>query len=284
MNRTEGENGAPKPFEPAATLVVKVGYRGTEFSGFAEQEGQRTVAGELRRALETYLRRPCELTCAGRTDAGVHALAQHVSLPVMADELSIPARRLERSLSAIAPDDISIRGVYRADPSFSARFDATSRSYRYRITCGNARPVMGWSHVWWFWSEPDLDVEAMGQAARHLLGEHDFRSFCKVSSAQLILADGRSTNRRLTRMQVAREREAGEDLIVFDVTGNAFLHNMVRVIVGTLVEVGRGHRDPEWVRTALEARDRAAAGPTAPAQGLTFEDVTYPAGALEQWA
>lgn len=269
--------------DPAGTLVVKLGYRGADFAGFAEQPGQRTVAGELRHALETYLRRPCELTCAGRTDAGVHALAQHVSVPVTADELLIQGRRLERSLSAIVPDDISIRALYRADASFSARFDAVSRSYRYRISCGNARPVHGWGHVWWLWAEPDLNVQVMHEAAQCLVGEHDFRSFCKVSSAAAILADGRSTSRELTHVSVTREREAGEDLIVLDVTGNAFLHNMVRAITGTLVEVGRGHRDPSWVRAALEARERTAAGPTAPALGLTFEQVCYEEGALTPW-
>ena len=270
-------------FDAAGTLVVKLGYRGGAFSGFAEQPGQRTVAGELRHALETYLRRPCELTCAGRTDAGVHALAQHVSVPVTADELLIEGRRLERSLSAIVPDDISIRALYRADAGFSARFDAVSRSYRYRIACGNARPVHGWGHIWWLWAEPDLNVEAMHEAAQCLVGEHDFRSFCKVSSAEAILADGRSTSRELTHVSVGREREAGEDLIVLDVTGNAFLHNMVRAITGTLVEVGRGHRSPSWVSEALEACRRTAAGPTAPALGLTFERVDYPDGALAPW-
>ena len=270
--------------EAAATLVIKLGYRGGDFAGFAEQPGQRTVAGELRRALETYLRRPCELTCAGRTDAGVHALAQHVSVPVTQDELSIAGRRLERSLSAIVPDDISIRGLYCATPEFSARFDATSRSYRYRISCGNARPVLGWGHVWWLWGASSLDVRAMDAAAQCLVGEHDFRSFCKVSSAEAILADGRSTSRELTHLGVSRVCEAGEDLVVLDVTGNAFLHNMVRAITGTLVEVGRGHRSGAWVAEALAACDRAAAGPTAPACGLTFERVTYPEGSLVPWA
>lgn len=264
------------------TLVVCVGYRGEGFSGFAEQPGQRTVAGELRHALQTALRRPVELACAGRTDAGVSALAQYVSVPLAPGEDGLAGRRLWSSLVALTPDDISVRGLYRAAPRFSARFDATARSYRYRIACGPARPVMAWDHAWWLRSSA-LDVDAMNRAARPLLGEHDFASFCKASSAQLLRQDGRSTSRFLSRVEVSRVAEAGEDLVAVDVEGNAFLHNMVRAITGTLVEVGRGHRDPAWVSSALEARDRRAAGPTAPARGLTFESVSYPQGALVPW-
>lgn len=262
------------------TLVVKVGYRGAGFAGYAEQEGQRTVAGELRYALETLFRRPCELSCAGRTDAGVHALAQYVSVPVTCDELEAHLSHLHRSLAAITPEDISIRGLYQADPGFSARFDATARAYRYRIACGNVQPVFGWDHAWWLRAPQDLDVDAMNAAAACLLGEHDFRSFCKTSSAESILADGRSTCRCVNKLQVSHVTEVGEEYVAIDVEGNAFLHNMVRAITGTLVEVGSGRRDPSWVAEALAACDRAAAGPTAPACGLTLERVDYPDGAL----
>lgn len=269
--------------ESDGTLVVRLGYRGGAFSGFAEQEGERTVAGELRHALSCILRREVELTCAGRTDAGVHALGQYVSVPIYGPELSLEGRRVERSLSAVLPDDVSVRGLYRAAPGFSARFDAMGRRYRYRISCGNARPVMGWGHVWWYTRTRDLDVAAMCEAAQLLIGEHDFRSFAKTSSVAKMLADGRSTCRELTRAEVAHEVEAGEELVVVDVAGNAFLHNMVRVIVGTLMEVGVGRRHASWVGRVLEARDRAQAGPTAPACGLTFEDVSYEKGVLVPW-
>lgn len=267
----------------AATMVVRLGYRGAGFAGFAEQPGQRTVAGELRTALETLLHRPVDLTCAGRTDAGVNALAQYVSLPVTRGELEWEGRRLVSSLVALTPDDLSVRGLYKADVSFSARFDALERGYRYRVACGSARPVLSWGHTWWLRSVADLDVDAMGEAASALLGEHDFRSFCKASSAGLLEADGRSTCRRLSAVSVVRAREAGEELVAIDVRSNAFLHNMVRVIAGTLVEVGRGHRDASWVARALAAHDRSAAGPTAPAHGLTFEWVGYPEAALVSW-
>ncbi len=259
------------------TLVIRIGYRGAGFAGFAEQPSVRTVAGELRRALETALRRPCELTCAGRTDAGVHAIAQYVSVPVTEAELGLPGERLMRSLVALTPDDLSVQAILRAPAGFSARFDAISRSYRYRIAASQARPVLAWEHSWWY--RGALDVDAMAEAARPLLGEHDFKSFCKASSAE-----GKPTSRYVGALDVGRVREAGEELVAIDVTGNAFLHNMVRTIAGSLVEVGRGHRAPGWIEGVLAARDRAAAGPCAPAKGLTFVGVAYPEGVLEPWA
>lgn len=259
------------------TLVIRIGYRGAGFAGFAEQPSVRTVAGELRRALETALRRPCELTCAGRTDAGVHAIAQYVSVPVTEAELGLSGERLVRSLVALTPDDLSVQAILRAPAGFSARFDAISRSYRYRIAASQARPVLAWEHSWWY--RGALDVDAMAEAARPLLGEHDFKSFCKASSAE-----GKPTSRYVAALDVSRVREAGEELVAIDVTGNAFLHNMVRTIAGSLVEVGRGHRAPGWIEGVLAARDRAAAGPCAPAKGLTFVGVAYPEGVLEPWA
>ena len=262
--------------EAAGTLVIKLGYRGEGFCGFAEQPAQRTVAGELRRALETTLRRPCELTCAGRTDAGVHAIAQYVSVPVTESELMLPGARLMRSLVALTPDDLSIVALFRTQPSFSARFDALSRSYRYRICAGDVRPVLAWDHAWWY--KGQLNVGAMNEASKLLLGEHDFKSFCKATSAV-----DKPTCRYVSALDVRALEEAGENLVAIDITGNAFLHNMVRTIAGSLVEVGRGHRRPEWMSEVLAACDRRSAGPCAPAKGLTFVRVEYPAGALAPW-
>ena len=262
--------------ESEATLVIKLGYRGAAFCGFAEQPTQRTVAGDLRRALETVLRRDVELTCAGRTDAGVHAQAQYVSLPVYGAELALSGEKLIRSLTALTDDDISIRQLFRAPQGFSARFDALARSYRYRICAGSARPVLGWNHVWWY--NGHLDADLMDKAAQALVGEHDFKSFCKAISAE-----GKPTHRFVERLTVEEIEEAGEKLITVDITGNAFLHNMVRTIVGTLVEIGRGHRPIEWIDEVLAAQNRIAAGSCAPAQGLTFVDVRYPEGILQVW-
>ena len=139
-----------------------------------------------------------------------------------------------------------------------------------------ARPVLAWDHSWWYRGE--LDVEAMAEAARPLLGEHDFKSFCKATSAV-----GKPTCRYVAALDVSCVCEAGEDLVAIDITGNAFLHHMVRTIAGSLVEVGRGHRAPGWLAEVLAARERTAAGPCAPAKGLTFVGVEYPKLTLSPW-
>ena len=137
---------APSDFnstpELDATLVFRVAYDGSSYSGFAEQPGQTTVAGELRRAIETLLRRPIDLTCAGRTDAGVHAVAQYISVPVTDAELALTRRRWLRAMDALLGKDIAINEVYKARKGFSARFDARSRTYTYRIADRDARPVL----------------------------------------------------------------------------------------------------------------------------------------------
>lgn len=269
----------PEPLEGAVaqslpTLVFRVAYDGAAYAGFAEQRDQTTVAGELRRAIETFLRREVDLTCAGRTDAGVHAVSQYVSMPVAsADELAITQRRWLRAMDALLPRDIAIREVLVAPAGFSARFDARARTYVYRIADRPDRPVLTRPHVWWL--RMPLDEGAMAEGAAHLIGEHDFKSFCKVASAV-----GKPTCRNVISCGFSRECELGEDVLAFRITGNAFLHSMVRTIVGTLVEVGAHRRDPAWVAEVLERCDRTAAGPTAPACGLVFEDVAYEGGVL----
>lgn len=188
----------------------------------------------------------------------------------------LPGARLMRSLVALTPDDLSIGALFRSQPSFSARFDALSRSYRYRICAGEVRPVLAWDHAWWY--KGHLDIGTMNEASKLLLGEHDFKSFCKATSAV-----DKPTCRYVGALDVSALEEAGENLVAIDITGNAFLHNMVRTIAGSLVEVGRGHRRPEWMSEVLAACDRRSAGPCAPAKGLTFVRVEYPAGALAPW-
>ena len=259
----------------AGVLVLRIAYDGGAYSGFAEQPQPdvHTVAGELRRGLETFLRRGVDLTCAGRTDAGVHALAQYVSMPATAEELAIPRRRWLRAMDALLPRDIAVGEVYHAPQGFSARFDARARTYVYRIADRPDRPVLTRSHVWWH--RFPLDEQAMLEGAQHLIGEHDFKSFCKVASAI-----DKPTCRNVMNVGFERTCEMGEDVLAFTITGNAFLHSMVRTIVGTLVEVGTHRRSPSWVADALAACERTAAGPTAPACGLTFAGVTYDEGVL----
>ncbi len=255
------------------TLVFRLGYDGAAFSGFAEQPGLRTVAGEVRRALETFLRRPVDMTCAGRTDAGVHAISQYVSVPAYEEELAVTHRRWMRAMAALLPNDIALNHVYHAAPGFSARFDARARTYTYRIAPGDAPPLLTPNVPWWH--RLPRDVDAMDAAAACLVGEHDFKSFCKVASAV-----GKPTCRNVISVGFERGSALGEEHIAFTITGNAFLHSMVRTIVGSLVEVGCHRRDPQWLADALAACDRQAAGPTAPAQGLCFMGVTYDDGAL----
>ncbi len=251
----------------SGALALVVAYDGAPFAGFARQPGQATVQGRIETALETVLRRPVETTGAGRTDAGVHALGQVVSFDTRGDEPD--PRPLRRSLDALVGEGITVREVRRARAGFSARFDAVGREYRYRIVPGVVPPLFLGRSAWHVPQE--LDVDAMRSAAESLVGEHDFRSFCVTESAE-----GQRTIRRVDEISLAEEQHLGETCLTVRVLGNAFLHSMVRVIVGTLVEVGAGRRPAGWTAEALEARSRAAAGPTAPAHGLTFWSVRYP--------
>lgn len=251
----------------APSIALTVAYDGALFHGFARQPGLDTVQGRLEAALETAMRRRVETTGAGRTDAGVHALAQVVSFDAGEDE--VEPDRLRRSVTALAGPGIVVTDARLAREGFSARFDARSREYRYRITQGHA-PALFLASVAWH-VPVQLDVAAMRSAAGHLLGEHDFKSFCTAESAQ-----GKSTMRRLDSIEIAEEEHLGERCLTLKVVGNAFLHSMVRIVVGSLVEVGTGLREPEWVAEALAACDRAAAGQTAPPQGLTLWRVEYP--------
>lgn len=252
--------------------LLKLKYRGTDFHGFARQPGQLTVQGSLEEALSTLFKREVETVCAGRTDAGVHAAAQAVSFEVYEDEeLSF---RLLRSLNALTHPDMRVFD-FQLIPglqSFSARFDARSRSYVYRIAEGHPA-LFSRDYVWSLGTS--LDWYAMEKAAAHLLGEHDFRSFASAASTKELLAQGLSTSREIKEIQFYNEVFMGETLKVIRIRGNAFMHSMVRIIVGTLVEVGQGKRSPDEMLAILEAQDRNAAGMTAPASGLMLEAVEY---------
>ena len=262
--------------EAKHTLAMKVAYRGEAFSGFARQPEQLTVQGELERALEMLLRRPVETTCAGRTDAGVHARGQVVSFEVYEDELAEMDERdaqrarfasFRRSLNAITHDDISVRSIWQAADGFSARFDAQAREYRYALAVGETPPVFMRDFAW---HVGPRDIVAMERASRCLMGEQDFKSFCRASSAI-----DKPTCRNVMEVSFSEEERFGEQLVIVKVVGSSFLHSMVRTIVGTLVEVGRGRKPESWVAEALAACDRTAAGETAPAQGLVFWEVRY---------
>jgi len=255
-----------------ATIAIKLAYDGTHFSGFARQDNARTVQGDLERALETLAGTSIDTVCAGRTDAGVHALSQIVSCSV-SDELVENKDQLMRSLNALTPDDVVIRNITCVEDEFSARFDATAREYRYRIAQGESPPLFMTPYSWYVSQE--LDIDAMKQAAEYLIGEHDFASFCVTKSAHELHDQDLSTCREVFAIEFEQEMIMGEPILSIVVKGNAFLHSMVRVMVGTLIEVGRGKREPQWVREVLDACDRTQAGQTAPAQGLILTHVEY---------
>ena len=254
---------------PERTLSLLVAYDGAPFSGFARQPGQLTVQGSIEDALRLLYKREVPTTCAGRTDAGVHARGQVVSFDVAEAEFaSRTFASLQRSLNALIDDRASVLEVAERAPGFSARFDAVSREYHYHLFCGNYRPVLIADRVWHV-GKP-LDVDAMRDGAAHLVGEHDFKSFCMAASAV-----GKPTCRNVSELDIYEEELLGERVVTVRIVGNAFLHSMVRTIVGTLVMVGKGQRTPDWVREVLEACDRTAAGENAPAQGLVFWKVNY---------
>lgn len=251
------------------TLALTLSYNGAPFSGFARQPGQLTVQGDVESALELLFKRPVEMACAGRTDAGVHALGQVVSFDI--DERDLAGRSLpslRRSLNALTNDAITVREIEPKRYGFSARFDAQAREYHYHLCVDGTSPIFMKDFSWFV--PGGLNVSAMEMGAQCLLGEHDFKSFCMAASAE-----GKPTCRNVREISFHPETVMGENLLTIKVVGNAFLHSMVRTMVGTLVMVGKGQRDTAWVPEVLEARDRQAAGENAPAQGLVFWRVIY---------
>jgi tRNA pseudouridine38-40 synthase len=256
-------------------LRLDIAYDGTEFAGWAVQAGQRTVAGTIDDALSTVFRTSVLTRAAGRTDTGVHASGQvaHVDIPTDAIPRAYPRTRrdgeaeflpLVRRLARLLPGDVRVRDVVRAPAGFDARFSALRRHYEYRLSTApfgvepqSARFVTPWPRP--------LDVDAMQEASRELLGLNDFAAFCRPR-------EGATTIRDLQRLEWAR---AG-DLITAHVTADAFCWSMVRSLVGALLAVGEGRLDAAWCATLLAATGRSSAFSVAPARGLTLVRVDYP--------
>ncbi|GAA3057746.1 tRNA pseudouridine38-40 synthase [Streptomyces olivoverticillatus] len=256
--------------EPGYVRVrLDLSYDGREFSGWAKQrEGQRTVQGEIEDAIRTVTRskETYELTVAGRTDAGVHARGQvaHVDLPaeVWADHEDKLLRRLAGRLS----HDVRVWRAVEAPAGFNARFSAIWRRYAYRVVDhpGGVDPLLRGHVLWHDWP---LDVDAMNEASRALLGEHDFAAYCKKR-------EGATTIRTL--QQLSWERDAS-GIVTATVRADAFCHNMVRSLVGALLFVGDGHRPVDWPGKVLGAGVRDSAVHVVRPHGLTLEEVGYPA-------
>lgn len=242
-------------------------YEGTAYAGFAAQPGQRTIQGELETALATLVGSPVSIEVAGRTDAGVHALGQVAAFDAPD---GVPPEKILGGLRGLLDEDIGPLSVAIADPAFDPRRHAIAREYRYVLAMTPAPLVR---HVVWE-HRKGLDVDAMRDAAGRLVGIHTFTSFCLSGAPQ-------PHERHLMRLEVVESRLGGAPVVGVRAIANAFLHGMVRALVGTLVEVGRGRCDPAWVDGVLEAKDRSAAGPAAPARGLILWQVFYRAADLD---
>jgi tRNA pseudouridine38-40 synthase len=254
----------PAAGESRRTLKLTLEYDGTGLAGWQRQANGPSVQEHLEAALARMLGAPTPVTGASRTDAGVHARGQVASFRA---DTAIPVHGLRRGLNSYLPPAIAVVDAVDAAPDFDARRSARGKHYRYQVWTGRERsPLVRLTSL----HHPrPLDPEPMRQAAALLVGEHDFSAF-RASGCQ-----AKTTTRRVTGVEIRVE----DGMLVFDVEGNAFLRNMVRIIVGTLLEVGQGRRDPSEMAAILASRSRPRAGVTAPAHGLTLMAVRYePAG------
>lgn len=237
-------------------------YDGTGLAGWQRQHNGPSVQQHLEEAVAAMVGQPTAVTGASRTDAGVHALGQVAHFHTTT---AIPPHGFRRGLNASLPPGIAVVACTEASPGFHARFDSRGKHYRYTLLTRPDRSPL-WRDRAWHCPRP-LDLEAMERAAGHMLGERDFQTF-RASGCT-----ARTTHRRVEAVRFTRER----DLLHIDVHGNAFLRNMVRIMAGTLVDVGEGRLAAGDIPAILDSRDRSRAGRTAPAGGLTLVEVFYPA-------
>jgi tRNA pseudouridine38-40 synthase len=244
-------------------LRLDLSYDGAPFHGFARQPTVPTVQGDLEDALGRIIRTDVESVGAGRTDAGVHALGQVVSVPDAPDDLD--ETKLRDSLNSMLSPSIAVTSVTRVEDDFHARFSALSRMYVYAVLVGDTPdPFLAGTTL--YHPEP-LDTEAMNEAAGSLTGQHDFSSFGRVP-------EGGSAERLLYELKCWRSGS----VLRIRARANAFIQQMVRSLVGTLMYVGEGRRRPDEMQSILEAKDRSAAGPVAPPHGLCLVSVEYDGG------
>lgn len=248
-------------------VMLTVAYDGTNYHGWQIQPNGETVEGVLNRCLSELMGEKIEVTGASRTDSGVHAMG---NIAVFDTDTPIPADKISYALNRRLPEDIRVRRSEEVPDSFHPRHCVSRKTYEYRIYCAPfSMPVR---RLYTHFTYLPLDVDLMRRAAQYLVGTHDFKSFCSTE------AQVETTVRQIETVKVWEEQATGQEQdreIVIRVTGYGFLYNMVRIIAGTLMEAGRGHIAPEQVKRILEAKDRQAAGPTAPACGLTLIGIEY---------
>ncbi len=248
-----------------------ISYRGAGFSGWQIQENAHTIEAEVEKTLSTLLGEAIDVVGAGRTDTGVNAKNFYAHFDSSSQELVSNPERIVYKMNAILPYGISVNSIIPVHEDAHARFDATSRTYKYYIHCSKDPFCESYSYFCKF----DLDTDAMNRGAQFLLGKRDFSSFEKANG-------GNATS--ICEVTEARWEEytpvvAGSDsakYLVFTITANRFLRNMVRAVVGSLVEIGRGKRDPEWICELLDQKDRCAAGQSVPGHALFLVNVEYP--------
>ncbi len=273
---TDPQESSPET-QPGRNWKLVLAYDGTDFRGWQVQPRQPTIQGELADAIHRIAGERVLPQGSGRTDAGVHALGQVASFRILAP---IPPANLRRALNRTLPESIRVLSAEIAPADFHARHSAVQKTYEYRIHRGEICPPFLARYVYALnWP---LDVEAMAEAAARVVGEHDFRSFAASDS------DAATRNNEIPREpNCVREifesswRAAGDEL-VYRVAGSGFLHHMVRNLVGTFLDVGRGAIAADSISQILSARARSAAGPTAPAKGLALVNVTYPTDLAER--
>jgi len=252
--------GGPAPAGSSARFALGVAYHGGSHPGWQTQPGGAAIQDLVERALAGVANHPVATVCAGRTDAGVHALQQVIHFDSTADR---PLESWVRGGNARLPASVAVQWAHRVPHDFHARFDARSRTYRYLIRCAPRRHPLWQDRAGWVFRP--IDAERMREAGAHLVGQHDFSAF---RSAQCQAA---TPVRTLSRLSVERRG----DLVVLTLVANAFLHHMVRNIVGALVYVGIGRRPPQWVGELLQGRSRALAAPTFSPAGLYLAGVDY---------
>lgn len=241
-------------------VKLTIEYDGTNFSGWQIQPNARTIQEDIEKGLKKIIKKQIKINGSGRTDAGVHALGQVANFK---DEFTIPIEKIPRALNAVLPDDISIKEAIEVPENFHARYSAKGKRYIYKIYNGQLRSALLRNHA--YFTAYTLNVEKMKEAAKHFTGEHDFKGFMASRTSV------KNTVRTIYDIKLYEK----DNLLIIEAKGNGFLYNMVRIITGTLIDIGRGKIDDKDLPNIIKSCKRERAGHTAPPQGLYLSQVYY---------